>query len=734
MPPARTVPPDRNRSGATTTEASGTHSTRGIVQRVTFRSDDGGWSVVGIDTGGGQVLTVVGALPPVEAGEHLEATGKLEMSKYGLQLRAREARVIPTSGRDGLLRYLASGLVPGVGPALAERLFTAFGEDVLEVGATTPSRLCEVSGIGPKKARAIGDALQEHAAQQQVLVLLQGGGVGLAQAQRVARAWGPEAAQRVERDPYCLALEFSGIGFLTADRLAHSLGTASDSPGRIAAGLAHVLVEARDRGHVFLPRHQLLSRASKLLDLDLSKVEPGINALVAERRLQTEEDRVYLRELWDAESRASTLLTALASTPRKPLRIQLDNALDWFERNHDLTLDSIQRDAIRRAVDSKVVVITGGPGTGKTTLVRGIVEILKRKKQKVLLAGPTGRAAKRLQESTQLDASTLHRLLEYDPAVGFLRNRERPLSADLLLVDEASMVDLPLFVAVLDALPRSAQLVLVGDADQLPSVCPGRVLQDVIESGAVPVVRLQRVYRQASSSLIIANAHRVLHGDTNLVTSTSANGDFFWFERDEPDAILGTLTELVTERLPRSFDLNPRRDVQVLAPMRRGTLGVDNLNQVLQQLLNPDGQRLVSDRRELRVGDRVMQVRNNYELGVYNGDVGEIVDISKRQVVVEIDGRRLTYELRKLDQIVLAYACSVHKSQGSEYPCVVIPLHTQHHVMLVRNLLYTALTRASRVVVLLGPRRAIDRAIRTHQPSRRYTSLKQRLRRSAAQA
>ncbi len=701
---------------------------RGTVERVVFRSPDGSWSVVRLSSGKGEQTTVVGALPPVEPGEHLEVHGLLELKpKFGLQLRARQAQVIAPNTKEGLRRFLSSKLIPGVGKALAERLIAEFGDQVLKIGIETPQELARVSGIGIRRAEAIGEALRQHAAQHEALVILQGGGVNLGLAQKIVAAYGEKAATTITEDPYRLSLEFHGVGFYTADRLALSMGTADEAPSRIAAGIHHVLMQAAEQGHTFLPSPELTARAEELLAVSAELVGAGVATLSDSKLVCVEDSRIYLSHLWLAEHNVANRLKNLMRGPSQPLKLNLDRAVAWFEKREEIHLAQGQQQAIRLGLSEKVLVVTGGPGTGKTTLVRGIVEVLRSKKQRVLLAGPTGRAAKRLQLATGFEARTLHRLLEFDPGSGgFARNLDRPLRADLVLVDEASMVDIQLMRSLLEAIPATCRLVLIGDVNQLPSVGPGRVLHDVIESQSVPVVRLTEIYRQAANSRIISNAHRILHGNTDLDAARDSEGDFYWIHRQEPDEILDTLSHLVTVRLPQRFDLDPKRDIQVLTPMRKGSLGIENLNLLLQQLHNPQGD-VLPGRAGLRVGDRVMQTRNNYELAVYNGDVGEIASATKDTILVRLEDREVTYKASELDQVVLAYACSVHKAQGSEYPCVVLPLHTQHYVMLLRNLLYTGVTRGSRLVVLLGSKRAVETAIRTHRPSQRHTYLKQRL-------
>ncbi len=722
----------------------------GVLERVVFANEENAWSVVRLTVAGErEPVTAVGNLLGVQPGESLRLAGQWVVDpKFGRQFKVASYATVAPSTVEGIERYLGSGMVPGIGKEMAKRLVAAFGLQTLDVIEREPERLKEVRGLGPKRRAEIGRAFAEQREAREVMVFLQSHGVATGHAIKICKRYGQDALRQVREDPYRLAIDIHGIGFLSADRIATALGFAKTARERVEAGVLHLLSEAADRGHLFLPAARLAEEAGRLLEIPAAPVEAAVATLAAAEQVVVEPipagplsadpaapgagSAVYLKPLHAAEAGLAARLRALLAQPALPLQIDAERAVAWFEKKESVTLAPAQREAVRRGLQSKILVVTGGPGTGKTTLVRGIVEILARKERTVALAAPTGRAAKRLAEATGSPAATIHRLLEFDPrARRFLRDRDRPLACDLLIVDEASMLDTVLAYHLLKAIPNGGRLILVGDVDQLPSVGPGRVLGDLIRSRQVDVVALDFIFRQGETSQIVANAHRIQRGEPPLASRDLA-GDFFLAERGRPEEVLETLVDLVARRIPARFGLDPVEEIQVLSPMNRGLLGTDNLNQVLREVLNPHGKALGAlghGPHNLRVGDKVMQVRNDYELEVWNGDLGRVkgIDEEGEQLTVEIDGRRVLYDFPQLDELALAYACTIHKSQGSEYPCVVVPVHTQHHVMLQRNLLYTAVTRARRLAVLVGERRAIAVAVGNGRTGARFTLLAERL-------
>lgn len=720
---------------------------KGLVERITYYAGETGFSVIRLKpvqrhlvppgaTNREGLVTVVGELPELNPGESLKLTGRwMSHPKHGCQFRSESCEQTLPANIEGLRRYLGSGMIRGIGPVMAERIVRKFGVKTLDVIESNPERLREVLGIGARRVQQVAAAWEEQKAIKEIMILLQSHGVTTRLAVKIFKQYGDAAADVVESEPYRLARDIWGIGFKTADKIARDMGLPADAPARIEAGVVYTLNKQADEGHVYVPQAELATRAAELLEVKEEKVEYAVTRLEALDQVKTEtiaqegrEDAVYLTPFYYCEVGVTNRLRRMMNTAGSRLgRLRADPRV---RHTGDLELSPQQRQAIEAGLTHKVSVLTGGPGTGKTTILRVLTEMLRRSQCTFALASPTGRAAKRLSEATGHPAKTIHRLLEYSPAGGFERNEEYPLDADMVIVDEASMLDLVLTNNLLQAVDPRSHLLLVGDVDQLPSVGAGDVLRDIIASGLAAVTRLDVIFRQAQDSLIVTNAHRINQGWLPR-TPTSAQ-DFFLFVEPDPDKAAALLVDVVKNRIPRKFNLDPSRDIQVLSPMYRGSTGVTNLNEMLQEALNPPAPNRPEHRmagRALRVGDRLMQTRNNYEKGVYNGDIGRlaVLDRVEQTVVVDFEGRTVVYDWMDLDQVVHAFAISVHKAQGSEYPAVVIPMTMQHYLMLQRNLLYTAVTRARRLVVLVGTKKAIAVAVRNSKVNRRHSALDWRL-------
>ncbi len=705
-------------------------SLEGIVERVTFESSTSSYRVIKVAVAGrSERLAVVGSFPPTAVGARVRMRGLLERDpKHGEQLRVESLIELAPDTLAGLEKYLASGLIKGVGPKLAQRIVSTFGLDALRVLEEDTDRLREVEGLGDKRRAALVSAWREQRSLRDVMVFLQAHGASPALATRIVRRYGPHAMNVVSREPYRLALDVSGVGFKTADRIAATIGVLPDSPQRMQAGVLQVLHDLTEAGHVWTAQDDVTSLSAVMLGLDgddqdvRARIEHALEACVLMGRVILERgsgDRaVFVAEMHAAEVRLAERLAELASARPEPLR-DVGEAVARFEMQARVELAPEQRSAVEEAARRQVLVVTGGPGVGKTTIVRAILAVLGRAGIVVRLAAPTGRAAKRLSDTTGAEATTLHRLLDFDPkSATFKRDRHRPIEAGAVVVDETSMLDLPTADALAQAIAPGTRLLLVGDVDQLPSVGPGAVLRDVIFSGAIPCVRLRQIFRQAARSLIVTNAHRINDGELPVTGPAAGDADFFIVERRDPERARATVLELVASRIPDRFGLDPVRDIQVLTPMNRGPAGAIALNEALQAVLNPTGPALVRGARTYRVGDKVMQLRNDYDKNIYNGDVGLVASIDPEEggMTVRFDERDVAFDSSDLDNLMLAYACTVHKSQGSEYPAVVIPLLTTHFVMLSKNLLYTAVTRGKRLVVLVCDPRALELALSRGRP------------------
>ncbi len=705
----------------------------GLVERVTYHNQESGFCVLRLKARGHRdLVTTIGHAAMISAGEWVTASGDWTNDHtHGLQFRARFLKTSAPTSLDGIEKYLGSGMIRGIGPVYAKRMVKMFGKDVFDLIEAEPARLREVEGIGPKRADKITSAWADQKVIREIMVFLHSHGVGTARAVRIFKTYGVDSVQVMSENPYRLAQDIRGIGFRTADLIAEKLGIEKTAMIRVRAGISYALTEAMGNGHCGLPLAELIPQSTKLLEVSDALIQTAIELELAEGTViadtVAETPCVFLSGLYHAEKGVADRFRHLVSGPRPWPEIDADKALPWIEKKTGLTLAPSQTEAIRLALRSKVMVITGGPGVGKTTIVNSILQILAAKAVTLLLCAPTGRAAKRMKEATGMEAKTIHRMLEIDPKTfGFKRNEESPLKCDLLVVDESSMVDISLMHSLLKAVPDHAAVLIVGDIDQLPSVGPGQVLADIIGSNAIPVVRLTEVFRQAAQSKIITSAHRINQGQIPDLARPDGESDFYFVPAEDPNQAVTRIIDLVRTRIPKRFGLDPIRDIQVLCPMNRGGVGARSLNIELQAALNPVGENKVERfGSTFAPGDKVMQIENDYDKEVYNGDIGYVegVDLTEGELTASFDGRTVTYLFGELDTLVLAYAATIHKSQGSEYPAVVIPVLTHHYAMLQRNLLYTGITRGKRLVVIVGQRKAVAIAVKNVSGRRRWSKL-----------
>ncbi|MFW6052662.1 MAG: ATP-dependent RecD-like DNA helicase [Desulfosalsimonas sp.] len=715
----------------------------GQIERVTYTNPENGYTVARVRVRGRrEPVTVVGRFMEPTPGEVLEMTGSWKIHPtYGEQFEVQSYRTRSPSTVNGIKKYLGSGLVKGIGPVMAERIVERFGKSSLEVIEKEPERLKQVEGIGKKRIEMIRASWEEQKEIRNVMVFLQSHEVSAAYAVRIFRQYGRDAVEVVSENPYRLADDISGIGFLTADKIAGKLGFEKDNPLRIRAGILYVLNQLAEEGHVYYPYEELIDKSLEILETNKDVVADAIRRAAEDRDIIVEEigpgskdcqqtKAVYLKRFYVCETGIARHFTRLALAPKGVRDTDADRALQWIQQRFEFRLADKQKAAVRCALENKIMVITGGPGTGKTTIIRAVLEIFKQLGARIMLAAPTGRAAKKMSEATGHAAATIHRLLSFNVrSGGFQKNQDNPLKCDMLIVDEASMIDTVLMYHLIKAVPPAATLVLVGDVHQLPSVGPGNVLNDVIASGTVPVVSLTEIFRQARQSRIIVNAHKINSGIIPKLDANEPESDFFFIEQQEPEKAVDIIIELVSKRIPRRFLLDPVNDIQVLTPMHKGVAGTVNLNSLLQNRLNPEKTQVNAGGSIFHLKDKVMQIRNNYEKQVFNGDMGRVaaVNTELRELTVEFEGRKVDYFFSELDELVPAYAVSVHKSQGSEFPAVVMPVLTQHYIMLQRNLIYTAVTRGRSLVVLVGTKKAVAIAVKNDKPRQRYTYLAARM-------